>query len=672
MTNSSTSQGYAIPGAGYIEKCAKCECDSPHLLERGGDFISSWLFCKRCQRLTRFGAEGDERQSKYKRFCEEGAYALDDFRFVEAQRAYGRALEIYPDSPDALWGMLCVRYGAVMLRDERQEDLYRPVYCYFDYDAQSPFEEDPYVARLRAAMERWQDFREIYEPMLQELKRAVEELRREFVTDPEFDVFLSCQAELRGDYAEKRREYTEEYTAARELYFELVKKGVKVCFPSKNRQNGEWDDLDTFRDMLRSRFMILVGGGEQNEENMRSPWLKSEWMRWLRMMEQGIRPMHSLHAYNVDPRRGTALPLELRESAKAAKEEWKPKSREKMIEFFYKHSMRVEKRNHITFRSDDLGVEIEPGKLYYETVGRKRCAVTGGEVWDEVKLVIPDRAENGERVVEISDGAFARREDVRSAQLGGCLEKIGGSAFAYCENLRAVFIGDGVCEIGKGAFRGCDKLEYVEIAESVREIGAEAFWSCGKFSVNYKGKREKWLKFAASGAFAETGIYTVRCSDGLIRYRNDEDNENEFDYLTLNGSLRNVKHIGEPNVRIPETIGGRKVLVIGKFAFAKNQKIESLSIPKTVEKVDDKAFSEMPRLKTVEIAKGVMEIGNEAFCACSELSLVILPETLPRFGERVFRQCPKLKIRYMGDRATWEKAVRRVSELANVDVEFAD
>ncbi|GHU62858.1 hypothetical protein FACS189445_6030 [Spirochaetia bacterium] len=125
------------------------------------------------------------------------------------------------------------------------------------------------------------------------------------------------------------------------------------------------------------------------------------------------------------------------------------------------------------------------------------------------------------------------------------------------------------------------------------------------------------------------------------------------------------KYLGKSAVvRIPETIEGYPVTVIGKSAFGGNHGITSVVIPNSVTEIEEGAFYNCS-LKTVTlpdklvtIGKGAFEessltsvklpdtvttIEDETFYYCSDLTTVTFPNKLVTIGASAFRGCRSLR-----------------------------
>lgn len=74
---------------------------------------------------------------------------------------------------------------------------------------------------------------------------------------------------------------------------------------------------------------------------------------------------------------------------------------------------------------------------------------------------------------------------------------IGNSAFSDCTGLTSLTLGNSVIYIGNSAFSGCSGLTSVTIPNSVNTIFSEAFYGCdGLISVNYNGDIEGWCNIS--------------------------------------------------------------------------------------------------------------------------------------------------------------------------------
>lgn len=85
------------------------------------------------------------------------------------------------------------------------------------------------------------------------------------------------------------------------------------------------------------------------------------------------------------------------------------------------------------------------------------------------------------------------------------------------------------------------------------------------------------------------------------------------------------------------------VKVIGAEAFADCQDLAYVTLPRTLEKIENGAFSGCCNLNRIIIPEGCEAIGNGAFADCRNLASVVLPTTLTELGTSVFAGCDDLK-----------------------------
>lgn len=94
-------------------------------------------------------------------------------------------------------------------------------------------------------------------------------------------------------------------------------------------------------------------------------------------------------------------------------------------------------------------------------------------------------------------------------------------------------------------------------------------------------------------------------------------------------------HLGR--IAIPDD-----VTVIGSNAFRNTTLLRSITIPGSVERIEDEAFLGCSNLRTVIMADGMKSIGASAFQGCERLNEVSTPGTLIYIGDAAFMGCIEL------------------------------
>ena len=98
------------------------------------------------------------------------------------------------------------------------------------------------------------------------------------------------------------------------------------------------------------------------------------------------------------------------------------------------------------------------------------------------------------------------------------------------------------------------------------------------------------------------------------------------------------------NVVIPRIYKGFYVVRIAKEAFKGISKLENVSIPETVHKIESYAFSGCSKIQSVTILNSDAEIKEYAFQGCQSLISFYAPNGLNKIEFRVFSECTNLKV----------------------------
>lgn len=135
---------------------------------------------------------------------------------------------------------------------------------------------------------------------------------------------------------------------------------------------------------------------------------------------------------------------------------------------------------------------------------------------------------------------------------------------------------------------------------------------------------------------AGTGTEETKAAEGTARTSGGYQYRVEDNYAVITG------YTGESAwAIIPESLDGYEVREIGDSAFEENRRVEAVTVPKTVVRVGDRAFSGMENLNNVTFKKpdspaAVQEIGEYAFASCPHLIAVALPASVRQIAENAF------------------------------------
>ncbi|MEO1814426.1 MAG: leucine-rich repeat protein [Acetobacterium sp.] len=298
----------------------------------------------------------------------------------------------------------------------------------------------------------------------------------------------------------------------------------------------------------------------------------------------------------------------------------------------------------------------------------------------------------GEKVLEISDVAFANCISLTRIELPQGATTIGYHAFYNCESLTAVTIPDSVTDIGGEAFKESPKVTIYGVtgspaqtyaaAHSISFIGSAAFTVSSFTTDKASGQTVDTeilltaagadgttpyeyefyyqlgadtttiqnLSATASATFKPTvpGLYTlwvdIKDKAGKTVSRSISDfkvipaaTEEGFETAAIEGGVRITRYTGSgTEVAIPATLGGEKVLEIGDGAFSNCTSLATISLPEGLLRIGSWSFENCGSLNSISIPASVTSIGEEAFLACHNLNNIALPDSVSSLGNDAF------------------------------------
>lgn len=137
------------------------------------------------------------------------------------------------------------------------------------------------------------------------------------------------------------------------------------------------------------------------------------------------------------------------------------------------------------------------------------------------------------------------------------------------------------------------------------------------------------LTFLPIGAVAAAPIKI-----GNLKYTVNADGKS----VTVSGTLRNPRHLTiESSISYKDK--NYTVTKIGMGAF--NSTLEEVTLPPTLDEIEDSAFFKCSSLTEITIPEGVTKIGTNAFYGCSQLTSITIPRTIKNM-DAAFPSNPKL------------------------------
>lgn len=122
----------------------------------------------------------------------------------------------------------------------------------------------------------------------------------------------------------------------------------------------------------------------------------------------------------------------------------------------------------------------------------------------------------------------------------------------------------------------------------------------------------------------QKGLAPINCAGG-VDYSNYIGYKNIPEYVT--NPRNNITYV---------------VKKISKWAFYSALRVPYVSLPSTIEEIEDEAFDFTTLLTIIKLNEGLKKIGEKAFEHCHSINSVIIPDSVTSIGKLAFYQCQEL------------------------------
>lgn len=282
----------------------------------------------------------------------------------------------------------------------------------------------------------------------------------------------------------------------------------------------------------------------------------------------------------------------------------------------------------------------------------------------------------------IEDNAFEGCVELVKLDMPNSLETIKGGAFASC-GFSVVEIADGVKEIGENAFYSSSTLNSVKIGKSVTSIERNAFSQCPALTSVTLGENLKFIKTSAfedctalsnivlpsslqvidSRAFYNTALVSVSVPSSVVNIGKDA-----FEWIY---ALKEIK-VDEANTVYSDIDGvlcSKTKTVLFRYP---NSKGKTYTVPNTIKKIYDHAFSNCRDLETVVFPASVISFESEIFWGNSNLKSITFLNPEPvnlvssfRLDKDVFILVPKQSVNRYRNTYRWnEMNIKAIGSIA--------
>lgn len=199
-------------------------------------------------------------------------------------------------------------------------------------------------------------------------------------------------------------------------------------------------------------------------------------------------------------------------------------------------------------------------------------------------------------VTQIGSGVFAECRGLTAIDMPDSVTTIGGDVFAYCSQLRSITLPKSLTAIGNRMFYECRNLENVQLPENIISIGDAAFYRCMNLeSIHIPEKVQN------------IGAETFQDCESLRT-------------VTLPKNITEIKNNSFSSCKRLSTLNWEElqVQIIGRFAFYECG-FTDIVLPKTVKRIDGRAFYSNSKLKSIKITGEEITMGELIFLGCNQL-----------------------------------------------------
>ena len=243
----------------------KCKMCGAQLEVDQGSTVATCAYCGSKQTVA--NADDDRKEALFNR-----ASALRaNCEFDKALLAYQSILAIFPNEPEAHWGITLCRYGIEYIDDPATKTK-KPTIHRVSYE--SILKDSDYLAAISYADAL---AREVYQEQAQEIADIQKNLLAISQKEEPFDIFI-CYKET-----DENGRRTPDSVLAQDIYGALTDRGYKVFFARITLENklGTMYEPYIFAALNSAQIMLVIGTKQSYFEAV---WVKNEWSRYLDLM----------------------------------------------------------------------------------------------------------------------------------------------------------------------------------------------------------------------------------------------------------------------------------------------------------------------------------------------------------------------------------------------------
>ena len=173
------------------------------------------------------------------------------------------------------------------------------------------------------------------------------------------------------------------------------------------------------------------------------------------------------------------------------------------------------------------------------------------------------------------------------------------------------------------------------------------FFSSGDTKVDSSVKLEADRNEARSSEFSDPSYVRLTMDDILSANGMAISYEGSETKIILPDGITEIGSNFETAVELEGVVVPEGVTEIKDSAFYLNDKLKTVVLPSTLEKIGESAFEGCLLLESIELPDGLTEIEESAFSSCDSLKMVTIPSTVECIGDNVFDNCAHITDVYL-------------------------
>lgn len=231
---------------------------------------------------------------------------LTTYRFSKADEIY---FDIYNEASDvsskamSLWGRILAFFGVVYIRSSVQEEY---VVTFSNYHPEVKSVKELDLVEELLSLDLSKSEKEEYEKKIDQLDKEYVQIEHQLNEKQEYDVFICVKISKALAANNYEKGFSQDSKVAEALYQELTSQGMRVFYSAKSL-GGVDSDSQILSALIKSKNIIVISS---SLEYLESPWVQSEWRRWINFIDVGSKDKDSFFLYVMN---NIELPYVLKE-----------------------------------------------------------------------------------------------------------------------------------------------------------------------------------------------------------------------------------------------------------------------------------------------------------------------------------------------------------------------